>query len=234
MTWLIGGLCLFVAAMLLGRWFLTADPKVLAKVVRRVAIGGAGALALFIVLTGRFALLLPIALIGFPLIRRWLSPGRLWPRTNPTPGQSSSVETDYVEMGLDHDSGQMSGRIKRGSFAGRQLGDLSETDLIELLRECLTADPEGAQLVEAFLDRSHSDWREKAGTTGTREGGARAQTGPMTREQAFEILGLSPGASDSDIRDAHHRLMKKIHPDQGGSTYLAAQINQAKEVLLGS
>ena len=232
MTWLISGLCLFVAATLLGRWFLLAEPKTLAKVVRWVAIGGAIALALFIMLSGRFALLFPIALLAIPFVRRWLSQGRMWPRSKPTPGQTSSVETDYVEMTLDHDSGRMSGRIKRGAFAGHLLEELSETELVALLNECDGPDPQAAQLIEAYLDRVHDGWRETAGDAGRRNSGP--DGGPMTEEEAFEILGLSPGASEDDIRDAHHRLMLKIHPDQGGSTYLATKINQAKDILLGS
>ncbi len=235
MTWLIGGLCTFVAATLLGRWFLQADPRVLAKVVRWVVFGGALALALFILLSGRFALLLPIALLALPFVRRWLTQGRMWPRANPSPGQTSSVDTEYLEMTLDHDSGHMSGRIKRGAFAGHLLEELSRDELMVLLREFISADPEAAQLVEAYLDRMHDGWRDESEEAGDRtQGGDGRGKGAMTQAEAYEILGLQPGASDAEVRDAHHRLMLKIHPDQGGSTYLATKINQAKEILLGS
>ena len=62
----------------------------------------------------------------------------------------------------------------------------------------------------------------------------RAAGGPMTREEAYQVLGLRPGASETDIRAAHRRLMRGAHPDQGGSDWLAARINQARDVLLGS
>ena len=54
----------------------------------------------------------------------------------------------------------------------------------------------------------------------------------MDVEEAYATLGLEPGASADAVKQAHRRLMKKLHPDQGGSTYLASKINQAKDVLL--
>jgi DnaJ family protein C protein 19 len=61
----------------------------------------------------------------------------------------------------------------------------------------------------------------------------RAAPGSMTRAEALEILGLKAGASETDIRAAYHRLMRAAHPDAGGSDWLAARINQARDALLG-
>ena len=121
------------------------------------------------------------------------------------------------------------------------LNDLSLGELLTLLDECRTGDQQSAVVLEAYLDRTQpDDWRA-AGTgddnSGARDGGGRGpRTGSnaMTRDEAYEILGLRPGASMEEIKEAHKRLMLKMHPDQGGSTYLAAKINQAKDLLIRS
>ena len=136
-----------------------------------------------------------------------------------------------IEMELDHDTGEMNGTVLAGSFAGRALGDLPEEALRRLHEECARSDADGVRLLEAYFDRRFPRWREDAhGDAHAR--GAQPQTGAMTEQEAYQILGLEPGASAEDVRRAHRALMKKLHPDQGGSTYLAARVNQAKEILL--
>jgi DnaJ-domain-containing protein 1 len=135
-------------------------------------------------------------------------------------------------MSLDHDSGTMTGEVLDGRFRGRQLDQLNLQELRSLLEECEQNDAQSAAVLQAYLERTHS--REYgashagAGATSERAGGS-----PMTRTEAYEILGLSPGAGAQEIIDAHRRLMQKLHPDRGGSTYLAAKLNQAKDLLLG-
>jgi hypothetical protein len=195
------------------------------------------ALALFLLARGAIPIAIPLALLGFALlgipIGTWFGQGGGFGRSHKSTGQSSVVRTEALEMELDHDTGRIDGRCLKGRFAGRPLSALSEGDLLRLLHELRASDEQGAALLEAYLDRVTPDWRER--DSGEAPGAApRTQSsGHMTREEAYEALALEPGASEDEIRAAHRRLMKKVHPDQGGSDYLAARINEAKDVLLG-
>ena len=126
----------------------------------------------------------------------------------------------------------MNGVVLEGTFAGKQLHELDLEDLVKLFRECRMADEESAALIQAYLDRVHGEvWRAKAGARTNYRPPPGA--GKMTHEEAYQVLGLAPGASREEIIEAHRRLMQKLHPDRGGSDYLAAMINQAKDMLLG-
>lgn len=155
-----------------------------------------------------------------------------------TPGQKSGVRTSCLEMVLDHDTGNMEGTCLKGRFAGKVLSALSERELVELLDELRATDAQGTLLLEAYLDRRITGWRERYAERGDRAGpaGSRQARGrrgsSMSAGEAYDVLGLKPGAKEADIRTAHRKLMMKFHPDQGGSTYLAARINEAKETLL--
>jgi hypothetical protein len=147
-------------------------------------------------------------------------------------GSASTVRSAFLDMQLNHDSGVMTGVVTAGRYSGQALDDLTEPSLRELLEE-VAGDGDSVALLEGYLDRRFPGWREHVeGDEAPRARGA-ADTSAMTDQQAYEILGLSPGASEAEIRAAHRRLMKAVHPDQGGSTFLAAKINQAKDWLLG-
>jgi hypothetical protein len=147
-----------------------------------------------------------------------------------TSGQKSVVETRHLRMTLDHDTGEMIGRVLVGRFAGRDLHVLSQGQLLELLALYEQEDQESAALLRAYLDRVYgADWEDGA-AHGDRAGGE--AFGEMTRQEAYAILGLEEGAGEAEIREAHRRLIQKLHPDRGGSTFLAAKINQAKDFLL--
>jgi len=244
--YLILGFAILAGVLLAGGWFTTADPKLLVRVLKWALLGIIGAVALFFVFTGRMAW----AVFALPALLPWLMRARAAHRMFKTfsrmtsgwgggaTGQSSDVETRFLRLVLDHDSGRMSGEVIEGDYAGRTLAGMSLDELVDLLQTCWVEDQPSAQVLEAYLDREHPDWREhvqeeapgNAGGDGAR--GPRQGKGAMTREEAWKILGLEPGANRQEIKAAHHRLISGLHPDHGGSTYLAAQINQAKDILM--
>jgi DnaJ-domain-containing protein 1 len=138
-------------------------------------------------------------------------------------------------MELDHDSGRMEGQCLKGPFAGRALSSLHHDELLQLLKELRVTDHQGALLIEAYLDRRSPGWRDRQSDRAARGGSRQPGVlhGRMTTEEAYEVLGLEANARETEIRAAHRRLMMKLHPDQGGTTYFACRINEAKDVLLG-
>jgi hypothetical protein len=222
-----------ILVLVLALWALNAyskaDPKVLAKVLRPAGGILALAAAAFLMLRGHLEMAIPLGLAGLGLLGwgPFASTG-LFQRTQKTAGQVSRVRSPFVEMELDHDSGTMRGTVLAGRHQGTALDALDLTTLLGLLGEI---DEESRALLAAYLDRREPTWREHAQGNASAGQGAR-RPGKMTEEEAYQVLGVPPGASADEIARAHRSLMKKLHPDQGGSTYLAAQINEAKEVLL--
>ena len=142
-------------------------------------------------------------------------------------GRASTARSAMIEMRLDHSSGAMTGRVLSGAYAGRAVETLARPELMALRRELARDDPDGLSLLEAYLERRFAGWREAdQGQREARGGGA------MSRRDALQVLGLAEGSSEADIIRAHRALMKKFHPDHGGSTTLAARVNQAKDVLM--
>ncbi len=231
----MGSLIFGLVVLALGLLALNAFTKVNAHKAATVlkAGGGLGALALAGVLgaRGRLDVAIPLGLTGLGLLGwlPWSMPG-LGARMRKSAGQTSRVRSAFVEMELDHDTGAMRGRVLAGPHEGKELDRLDLATLIGFLAEI---DEESRALLMAYLDRRDPRWREHAqgdAAAGTNETSWRS--GKMTEEEAYQILGVQPGASAEEIGRAHRSLMKKLHPDQGGSTYLAARVNEAKDVLL--
>jgi hypothetical protein len=233
----MGPLLLGVVALLVILWalngFAKANPTGIARGMRMA--GGVVAVigAVFLAVRGQLFLALPIGaaglgMLGFGPLRDALFGGGGVGRFGGT-SRVSRVRAPALEMELDHDSGRMSGTILSGSHQGVALDTLDVSTLIALLSEL---DSESAALLAAYLDRRDSRWRERADAGSAAGQSHPSSGGKMTEQEAQQILGIAPGATANEIRAAHRRLMKKLHPDQGGSTYLAARVNEAKEVLL--
>ncbi len=171
--------------------------------------------------------------IGVPLIFLGLS---WWRRTraqrplNHSGGRKSTVRSAFLEMELDHDTGDMDGIILTGSREGVRLSSLSETEIVTFYQE-ISDDADSAALLESFLDRYHPNWREHHDYNSFKEHGGTVGFASMTREEAFQILGLEPGASPEEIHKAWRRLVRAVHPDSGGSAFLTAKINAARDLL---
>lgn len=231
---LLFGIALLVCVILLSRWYVNAEPKDLARLFKWASFILLVALVLFLAFTGRLSWALA-AMTGLAtwiarfMRIRWLyrmMQGAVgsnnWGGGPPPPtGQTSEVATRFVRMTLDHDSGAMTGEVVEGAFIGRDLDSLSRDEAHALWVEC-QADDESLRVLESWLDRTFEDWHETAPSGDS----------VMTEAEALDVLGLEPGATQAEIKSAYKRLMAKIHPDTGGSTYLASKINQAKDFLI--
>jgi hypothetical protein len=236
MPTLIAGAIAVLVLYLLLQMFRAANPVVLARAIKITGGVVSLAVAAFVGFRGELAVAIPLGIFGAGLLGWSPFPttgfpniGGIFSGARRSSGQSSQVRSQFLDMALDHDSGAMSGRILAGPHAGRLL---DEFDLPELTAMMAGFDGESVALLESYLDRRFPAWREHA--QGNAAGGQRraAPGGKMTDEEAYQILGLQPGAGRDEIGRAHRALMKKLHPDQGGSTYLAARVNEAKDTLL--
>jgi hypothetical protein len=209
--------------------YLQADPRKLAAMAKPAAGTAVLGFAGFLALRGQYAVAAPLAFVGFGLLG-WMpfGPAGFGARTQKSTGQVSRVRSAFLEMELDHDTGAMRGVFLAGPRQGTRLDALDVDTLIGLFGEI---DEESRALLAAYLDRRDAGWREHAQADAA-AGRSSAPRGPMTHEEAYQILGLERGASTEDIVGAHRTLMKKLHPDLGGTNYLAARVNEAKDTLL--
>lgn len=241
MAFLYGLVALALVLFLLRR-LSSANPANVAQIVRRVGGGLALILGIILTLRGGGAIGAPVAAFGAMLLGLNQIPGFPYSAGQGGPAgrqsgpqgssQQSQVRTGWLDMRLDHDSGHMDGIVLQGGSQGKLLSELNIADVVTLMHTCQGDDVQSAQLLEAYLDWREPDWRSRF--AGAQEDNSDTGQGSatMSRDEAFDVLGLTPGASVEDIRKAHRNLMKHVHPDHGGSSYLAAKINAAKEILL--
>jgi hypothetical protein len=217
--------------------FARANPASLARFFKQIGGYLVLAAALPLLLLGRFGLALSLGALGFWLLGISTSPGSWFKSAGrgKTANQTSRVRSAMIEMELDHETGKMRGLILAGPEQGKWLDDLIRPQCEAFYQTCLTDDPDGARLLEAYLDRRFPGWRVAEDGNADFAGGngdIGQSAGAMSENQAYEVLGLQKGAPREAIIRSHHALMKKLHPDHGGSTDLAARVNEAKDVLL--
>ncbi|MGD9805873.1 MAG: DnaJ domain-containing protein [Hyphomicrobiaceae bacterium] len=230
---LLLGLATLALGLLALTAFSRANPSLLARRSRTIMGSLALAGAALLLVRGVLSLAFPLGMLGLWLLSdQGILPMRGAGRGTASDDEerTSTVRTDHLEMQLDHTTGRMRGRVLKGFFRGRSLENLRPVELAHLWQDCRFVDPQSAQLIEAYLDRVHPTWRDDMARAEAEA--PKGADGRMTREEALEILGLKPEATADEIRRAHRDLMLKMHPDRGGSTYLAAKINEAKDVAL--
>lgn len=221
------GIAVFGLLYAAGRWFVGASARQIAQALATFAAVFSALASTGLLLTGRLGF--AIVTIGATVmaVRAMLhdqpGAGRM---AGQQPGPASSVATDLLAMRLDHATGEVDGRVKRGDLAGRDLSSLGLTQLLALLAEARREDPPSVPLLEAYLDRREPEWRQSG------PGEPQRPSGTLDERTALDILGLPPDASVAQIKAAHRQLMARLHPDHGGSAYLAAQLNQARDYLL--
>ncbi|MBZ9910104.1 molecular chaperone DnaJ [Mesorhizobium sp. B2-5-9] len=231
---MLGAIIIVVALLLVllgvATAFLRADPAQLASGMRKLGpillalVGGA------VLLVGRQGI---GGIILFVAIAWYGATHTGGPKARPGAGKRSMVRTAALEMELDHNTGGLEGLVLAGRHDGKMLGSMTLAQLQHLYRE-LSGDPESRQLLETYLDGRFPVWRKYAETNGGERLGVAPGSGAMTKEEAYKVLGLEAGAAAADVRKAHRRLMQRLHPDVGGTSFLAARINEAKDVLLSN
>ncbi|SEN85272.1 DnaJ domain-containing protein [Rhodospirillales bacterium URHD0017] len=215
-------------------WFLRANPSSVARGMRMVLVVlGAIAVGGMLIFGLRFLPSLLPELFGLAglvitgLIARALRNRPSGGFSSPGTGRRTEVHTAVLKAWIDHGTGDVGGTVLTGRFAGRTLDRLSDSELLDLHEEC-RSDADSLRVMEAYLDRRlNVDWRT------AREPPPRGPRSDMTREEALAVLGLAEGATEEEIKAAHRRLIRRTHPDAGGTADLAARINRAKDVLVG-
>ena len=224
------GLVIVVGGWYLIKSFANAQPAQVRGLIRKVGGIAVMAFGVFMMMKGEINVAIPLFMLGLGLMgqQAMFPNGMPWQRK--TPGQASRVATGLIAMQLDHDTGRMDGDVLAGPYKGRRLSSLTLPEAQALHAQCAAAADQSRALFEAWIERTRPEWRTQWNSGAGRTPATSSQK--MTRAEALAILGLKEGASADDIRAAHRRLMKTAHPDLGGSDYLAAKINEAKEFLL--
>ena len=233
MNYVLIGSAALVGILVLIQLLRNADLRKVVRYMRYIVGGSVALLTAFLLVRGQVGVASITGYLAFAILKY----GRIGPwsfeSATLSEDNESAVRSRFISMSLDHDTGEVEGRVVAGAFKGANLMELGEDDTRLLLAE-VSSDADSLALLETWLDKNRAGWREyfaDQDAGGGDPGMGSASIDPDA--EAYEVLGLKPGASDDEIRDAHHRLMKSVHPDQGGSNYLASRINAAKDRLLG-
>jgi len=235
MTAFLFGLMFLLALLAAARLFLRADPRRMARTIRFAGVLAGLIAGVALTLAGKAIIGIPLIVLCLPFLRRrTLGEGapRNSRRQSAQASSSGGASGAYLDLERDERTGVVSARVRAGRFAGMTLDALRREELFALAQELQANDARALRLVEPYLDRRAPGWREHLQGNGHARRRNTAGQGAMTEQEAYQILGLDPRAGPDEIRRAHRALMKKVHPDQGGSNHLASRVNQAKDLLM--
>ena len=234
LAWVAGAVLLLVLLYAGLRWFVSARPSELAQAARTFVAVFSALASTGLIFAGRFGLaLITVAATVMAARAVLLSRRGADPIGEADGGGAAEVETGMLAMRLDRGTGRSDGEVRRGPLKGARLSRLGLEAVLRLLDEARVEDPPSVDLLEAYLDRREPSWRGRTEAGTGPSSPPPSNSGAMDEATALGILGLASGATEDEVKAAHRRLMARLHPDHGGSTYLASQINQAKDVLLG-
>jgi hypothetical protein len=206
--------------------FKLVEQAKLPKNVRRV-LGAGFLLAGFVLIYARILSFAFLALfIGAALVF-----GKGERTSKKTHARISQVLSDHLEMTLNHDTGDIDGIILTDRHVGRKLSELNLGELYQLISS-FRDDSESIRLLETYLNFAHSNWQEGEDWNGENTFDTSRISDGISKDEAYRTLGLELGASEGEIREAHHRLIMRVHPDHGGTAALTAKINEARDRLL--
>ena len=226
---------LLLVAIVFSLWYWWSTVKRLTPEERRpffwrTAFWGVLGASIILVATGRMhwlgaglAALIPVGklVLGFGL--RALPILRILSRFKTSPSQFG---TSSLKVEINFASKKMDGEVLKGEFTGKRLSELNPEQLKALSEEFRAADRESFVLLQAYLMRNGAGEQ-------TNDNYQAGNFSDISNDEAHKILGLEANASKEEIIKAHKRLMQRLHPDRGGSDYLAAKINAAKDQLIG-
>jgi ABC-type multidrug transport system fused ATPase/permease subunit len=235
---LLLGLVMVGAVVLLLKWYVDADVKRLKASLRWTGVLLGLLLIVGLAATGRLGPALGMLVAFMAWLWRvfgWVQMLRQiggmfggWRFGRGGAGASrSDAQSAFLAMSLDHATGALDGEVLKGRFRGQRLSTLTLPDLKDMLTE-VAAEPDSLSLLEAYMDRRFPEWREDPQA----QANGRVSAPGLDEAEALRILGLAPGATPDDINAAYRRLMAQLHPDRGGSDYLAAKVNAARDLLL--
>ncbi len=248
MFWLIALLFSLIFIFLIVKKFLIASPKSIVKLIRIFLIIIIVFIIIFLVIKFGFHFLGIIPAFLFILFRSYLLNilrGKIFNffqskqykssfnnasnNNSSNSNNFSKIDTVTLSMSLNHTTGEIEGYIKSGRFKGKNLENLSIEELLLLREECLNSDKDALKLLEAYLDRTTNfDWKKNTNDYDNNE----YSYDNMSIKEAYEVLGLDENADKEKIKQTYQSLISKLHPDKGGSDYLASKLNQAKDILI--